>query len=383
MPIFNKIIALSKQLAASILNDEKPNSLKNSEIFSEKDKNHIIKHLTDDSLINERKELSKKIDKKADWEKVKSKIKVPVRKLYWRYTAAAVFIGVLASSYLIMNTQQENTPIIVNNNIKLGTDKATLTLDNGKEIALEKGTSFKTQNASSNGEELVYDSVETNNEEIAYNYLTIPRGGQFFIKLADGTKVWLNSETKFKYPVSFVEGDTRKVELVYGEAYFDVSPSTAHNDSKFVVITNEQEIEVLGTEFNIKAYKDEVNIITTLVHGKVGVNYQDNGYLLEPNQQSNIDLNKHIVSIQEVDVENDISWKEGIFSFDNKTLKEIMIVLSRWYDFDVEYQNSIIENVEFVGVLSKNQNIEDILYIIKNYGIIKNFEINDKKIIIK
>src|SRR5690606_21483982 len=113
------------------------------------------------------------------------------------------------------------------------------------------------------GDELVYDSdskiKDTENGPI-YNYLTIPRGGHFFVQLSDGTQVWLNSESKLKYPVKFQNGKTREVELVYGEAYFKVSPSTGHNGSSFHVLTKFQEVDVLGTEFNIKAYNGEDEI---------------------------------------------------------------------------------------------------------------------------
>ena len=145
-----------------------------------------------------------------------------------------------------------------------------MTLADGSKIALEKGTPVQTQNANSNGEELIYESSK-NTSRLVYNYLTIPRGGQFVIKLSDGTKVWLNSASQLKFPVAFIEGESREVELVYGEAYFEVSPSTAHKGAHFQVYNKKQKVEVVGTEFNIKAYKDESNIYTTLVNGKVNV----------------------------------------------------------------------------------------------------------------
>lgn len=387
MSIFNKIISLSKQIAASKLIDEPSEALKNSEIFNETDKNYIIKNLTDKSLIEERLSLAKQINKKADWKKVKSKINVPVRKLYWRYAAvAAVIVGALTSSRIFLNIPPVNTPIIVNNNInniKSGTDKAILTLENGEEVALEKGTNLKTQDATSNGKEIVYETKKRNTKEVAYNYLTIPRGGQFFIKLSDGTEVWLNSESKLKYPVSFIDGAIRKVELVYGEAYFEVSPSTEHSGTKFMVVHNEHEIEVLGTEFNIKAYQDETNIITTLVHGTVNINYQGEKYLLNPNQQSNLDRTTNEILISKVNVDNDILWRKGVFSFNDKSLNEIMKVLSRWYDVDVEFATEELGNVRFNGVLNKNQQLEEILQTIQTTNYINTYEIKNKKITLK
>ncbi|WNH11304.1 FecR family protein [Thalassobellus suaedae] len=387
MSILSKILTLSKQIAASLLKDHKPIDLYKSEIFNEENKDYIIKNLTDENIIRERLEQSNQIDKKADWKTVKSKIDAPVRKLFWRYAAVASVIGIITATYFfkdgLLNNSNNDSSVIVNT-IKIGTDKAILTLDDGSQIALEKGTSFQTKNANSNGEQIVYG--ETNSEEkskIVYNYLTIPRGGQFFIMLADGTQIWLNSESQLKYPVSFVEGETREVELVYGEAYFDVSPSSEHNGADFKVINNKQEVKVLGTEFNVKAYSDETNIYTTLVEGKVAISFEDKKQDLLPNQQSNINILNNALTVKTVEVYNEISWKDGVFSFEEKTLKEIMKVLTRWYDVDIVFKNSAIENEEFIGVLGKDQNIEEILINIKNFGIIKDYEIDDTKIVLE
>jgi transmembrane sensor len=304
---------------------------------------------------------------------------------------AAVFIGILISIYTFKNelfntsSNDKDAPIIVNANIiEPGTDKATLTLEDGSQIVLEKGEPLKTKNANSNGEEIIYKANQSNTKARVYNYLTIPRGGQFFIKLSDGTQVWLNSESQLKYPVSFVDGKERVVELVYGEAYFDVSPSAIHKGSKFKVLNQAQEIEVIGTEFNVKAYKDESHIYTTLVEGKVLVNYGNRKQNLLPNEQSNFNPNTKDLVITEVDVYNEISWKDGVFSFERKTLKEMTKVLSRWYDVEIVIKNKSIENEEFVGILRKNKKLEEILTNIKNFGIIKNFQVMDnKKIVIE
>lgn len=306
----------------------------------------------------------------------------------FKYAAAAILVGFLTTTYIfrdkLLIPEVDKKPTIVNAHVILpGTDKATLTLEDGSQIVLEKGTSIQTQNASSNGEKIIYEAEKQKTNEIAYNYLTIPRGGQFFIKLSDGTQVWLNSESKLKYPVNFMEGETRKVELVYGEAYFDVSPSSQHKGSKFKVSNNIQEVEVIGTAFNIKAYKDEGHIYTTLVEGKVEVSIQNKKQGLIPNQQLNLNINTNVSTIKEVDVFNEISWKDGVFSFEEKSLKDIMMVLSRWYDIEVLFKNKSIENEEFIGILRKSQNIEEILTGIKNFGIIKNYTIEGKKVILE
>lgn len=303
-----------------------------------------------------------------------------------KYAAAAVIVFGLGYLFKdnIFKTPVESTPIIVNTNtVQPGTDKATLTLEDGSIIALEKGTTFQTANANSNGEQIVYDESKGRTEELVYNYLTIPRGGQYHIVLSDGTEVWLNSETQLKYPVAFIEGQTREVELVYGEAYFDVSPSTEHNGAKFKVLNAVQEVEVLGTEFNIKAYKDETNIYTTLVEGLVRIDVEDQKFYLKPNQQSNLHSENKNLTLSNIDVYNEISWKNGVFSFERKPLKEIMKVFSRWYDLEVVFANDSLKNSKFYGVLNRGQGIEDILKIFKELKIIDNYEVSGKTIILK
>nr|WP_281501004.1 FecR family protein [Cellulophaga sp. F20128] len=249
---------------------------------------------------------------------------------------------------------------------------------------MEKGSAYNGHNVTSNGEEIVYNKKKSNSkDEIAYNTLTVPRGGQFYLVLSDGTKVWLNSESKLIYPVNFVDGMLRKVELVYGEAYFDVSPSIEHKDTKFLVFNDHQEVEVLGTEFNIKAYNNEDSIYTTLVEGKVSVSNMESKQKLIPNQQTKLNLKNKSIGVQEVDVYSEISWKKGLFSFKGKTLKEIMVVLTRWYDFEVEFANEELENVKFNGVLSKKDSIKEILNVIKKTKFINAYEIKNQKITIQ
>ncbi|GAA3605052.1 FecR domain-containing protein [Flavivirga amylovorans] len=333
------------------------------------------------------------LDKQKAWEAVVIKAQqgqntpvIPIyRKPWFKYTAAASVVFVLALTVFLNkdnNQQQFTEPIIVNNQIEKGTDKATLTLENGEQVTLTKGDTYQTQDATSNGEEIIYDSSSTSSE-LVYNHLTIPRGGQFHLILSDGTQVWLNSESQLKYPVAFNKGETRQVELVYGEAYFDVSPSTNHNGADFKVYHKDQEVQVLGTEFNIKAYKDEVNVYTTLVEGKVAVSYLDQSQNLNPGQQAALYTVQNKLEISNVNAIREIAWINGEFMLEHKTLTEIMQVLSRWYDMDVIFETEKLRDVRFVGVLGKDQSIIEILETIKNFGVITNYEINNKTITLK
>ncbi|MGM8362918.1 FecR family protein [Flavobacterium sp. ARAG 55.4] len=316
----------------------------------------------------------------------KEKKRNKVRKIISYSAAAAVVLGMLTTTYLYTTDffdKPVEVPVVVNNTISVGTNKAVLTLEDGSDVTLEKNKIYKKNNVVSNGEELVYNNDSKTKSGLVYNYLTIPRGGQFQIKLADGTEVWLNSETKLKFPVAFAEGTPREVELIYGEAFFDVSPSTEHKGAKFKVLNKNQEVEVLGTEFNIKAYKDEDKIYTTLVEGKVSISNLTSKKYLSPNQQAIINHTNTDIMINTIDAYNEVLWTKGIFSFKGKTLKEIMTVMSRWYDVDVVFKNVKLEKEKFNGVLSKNDEIREILSIIKKTNFINDYEIKDRKITIK
>lgn len=320
---------------------------------------------------------------------IKKKIKTNKRtqsiKQFTRYAAAAIIIGFISIPFFIKNANinLNNTPAISNGLIKSGTNKATLTLNNGKEIPLHEGETYSSDYLNSDGTNLIYNKkVNDQPKEIAYNYLTIPRGGQYALVLPDGTKVWINSDSKIKYPTRFVKGKPRQVELVYGEAYFEVTPSNENEGSKFMVHSRTQDIEVLGTKFNIKAYLDEYSIYTTLVEGSITVSSQGETELLTPNHQSIINIGSSKITITDANIPESIAWKDGIFSFKNMPLKQMMKILSRWYNTEVTFSNPEIELIEFTGVLGKDQNIEDILSIITNSNNIA-YEIKNNTIIFK
>ena len=188
---------------------------------------------------------------------------------------------------------------------------------------------------------------------------------------------------QLKYPVVFTKGQPRQVELVYGEAYFDVSPSTNHNGATFKIYNNHQEIEVLGTEFNVKAYKDDPFIYTTLVEGSVAVSVNDGSIKkLIPGEQSTLNIQNNSISITNVNIQDAVSWKDGVFSFRGKPLKDLMKVLARWYDMNVVFKNEAHKDIKFKGILRKHQSIEEVMSIIKSTSI-NNYTIDNKTITIK
>ena len=373
---------------------------------------YLTDHITDSELeqllvwIKKRKNLEKfkkiirenyqihivisSIDEEIALKKVKNAIKRTERPVKFfqqkilKFAASIVILIALSSYFLTQDFKTENDASnILNNTIKIGSDKAILTLENGHNIILEKGKKYNSKNAESNGENIIYKGNTGSKAKINYHYLTIPRGGQYHLKLTDASEIWLNSESKLKYPTSFTKGEERAVELLYGEAYFIVSPSDENNGTKFKVKTGIQRIEVLGTQFNIKAYEDETSIYTTLIEGKVSIDNTIKIELLKPNQQSVINRANRKIKITNIDVSSEIAWVYGDFIFNRKPLKDIMKVLSRWYDIEVEFEYKEMENIKFFGELSRYQSIEDILKLIKTTNTINSYEINNGKILIK
>ena len=332
---------------------------------------------------------------KYDLQIAKSKIHKRIRLIekrnklerYKKIAFAASIILLVGIS--LFNQFYFNETIIIRDPIVIGTDKAVLTLENGDQVILEKGQKFQNKTVNSDGKELSYSiknrsSSNFKNEKIASNFLTIPRGGQFSLNLEDGTKVLLNSDSKIKYPVKFIKGKKRQVELLYGEAFFDVSSSQNNNGSEFIVSTKTQKINVLGTKFNIKAYSEDDIITTTLVEGKVKVENGENQILLFPNQQSKVDSNSTVINVSDVDVSQQISWINGLFSFNDTSLEDIMHTLSRWYDLEFIFKSANQKGFIFSGILERTKSIEDILFIIEKTSSSNeiNFEINNKTIII-
>lgn len=302
-----------------------------------------------DSLSGEASMLTER-DLEADVKAVRTRLLKGKRKprQQWLYYAASVIAligcGVMltkqfkskSADHLLTTAESHETYDILP-----GGNKAVLTLANGKTIELNEAYSGLIINDDISYEDgsVIYADLlsTTDNEQPTASpvlTLSIPKGGQYQITLADGTKVWMNAASTLTYPAKFT-GDKRMVELE-GEAYFDV----AHNaHTPFIVTAGDQVIEVLGTQFNVSSYRDESAIKTTLVAGSVKVygGTGHDGMLLKPGQQSSWDK-AHELTITNVDVSSAIAWKEGLFSFDNMSIKTMMRQLSRWYNVDVIFE---------------------------------------------
>ncbi len=382
--MYDRIFALANKLARALSNSEETSALKEADYLSKETKNRIQENLSEPAVEEQLSKL-KDIDVNNDWAKVVTRLQPQKKnKLPNLYKVAAIALLLLSTSYLTYNYihQIPNQGAQVQIAIEPGTDKALLTLEDGTQVALSPETPFKNKVAQNKGNSLEYNPVNAQSNTV-YNYLSVPRGGQYQLTLSDGTKIWLNADTKIKYPIAFQSGETRTVELLYGEAYLIVSSSSKHQGDAFTIIAKGQEVTVIGTAFNLKAYNDEEKIYTTLVEGKVHIAAKSKQTQLHPGEQSVWDPSTDQLSKSSVDVNHHTAWIRGYFYFKDKPLNEIMQVLSRWYDVQISFGSPELQHVKFSGLLSKKQTIEEILNGIQNINSISAYGIKNKSITIK
>ncbi|SEN84956.1 FecR family protein [bacterium A37T11] len=223
-------------------------------------------------------------------------------------------------------------------------------------------------------------SDKADGTNIAKNTIITPKGRQYHIVLPDGTKVWLNAATTLTYPVCFT--NKRLVEIA-GEAYFEIAED---KNIPFIVKSSLQEIEVLGTSFNVRSYDDDSSSVTTLITVKVMVNHQaENGKslsaLLTPGQQAIVDTEDR-VSTRVVDTDETISWKDGVFVFNNEEIKDVMKKVSRWYDIDVDIRDGM-EGKRIGGSIQQFKDVKKIMQSLQATGLLHYYMEGGKIVIIK
>ncbi len=301
--------------------------------------------------------------------------------------ASVILFLVAASSLFIFKKPGKNSTAAVKTvqpvlqDISPGKTGAVLTLSDGSKIVLDSlqgsvGLQGHSQVINKNG--LLSYSVKNNSSEVVYNTMSTPVGRQYQVVLADGTKVWLDAASSITYPTSF-PGDDRKVSIK-GEAYFEV----VHDARKpFHVMINDLEVRVLGTHFNINAYENEGAIKATLIEGSVKVSKNNSNIIITPGQQVIASNTNNNVPFQkkEVDLDEVMAWKNSKFIFQDADIKSIMRQLERWYGVTASYEGNVT-NEEFVGVISRNVNISQILTMLEKTGRV-GFEIEGKNIIVK
>jgi ferric-dicitrate binding protein FerR (iron transport regulator) len=305
----------------------------------------------------------------------------------WRYAAAAVVIlaGGITGLYAIfhgskrMDLAQTGVRHLPADKIEPGSTRAILQLGDGAEIQLDSvqnGVLSKqgsTQIIKVQAGNLVYQTGTSNNDQVSFNTIIVPRGGYYNVTLPDGTKVWLNAASSLRFPTSF-SGNSREVEL-RGEAYFEIA---SNKKMPFSVAINQTSVQVLGTHFNVNGYDDEGSIRTTLLEGAVKFRYGSDEKLIRPGQEIIYSKQTHSAAVQQADTNQVMGWKNGFFEFDNLELPAIMRLISRWYNVDVSYHST--RQIELTGSLSRKSKLEEVLQLLEKNGV--HVTVNDRTIII-
>ncbi|MDI3319844.1 FecR family protein [Pinibacter soli] len=308
-------------------------------------------------------------------------------RLSWvKYAAAIIIIcGVGVGAYWwATNRTAENSVTDIHSKsiaqIKPGGDKAILTLADGSVINLDSAANG---NLTSQGGvrvrklasgQIAYEMSGRQSEEVMWNKISTPKGGQYQLTLPDGTKAWLNAASSLRFPTAFT-GTERRVELT-GEGYFEVAQNAA---KPFYVNTGTTVVKVLGTAFNVMAYDDEDAKKITLLQGGVLVNEASNTAKLVPGQQATVEAGISVAD--NVDLEQVMAWKNGTFVFgESMSVEEAMRQIARWYDVDVVFRHKI--NGHIGGSVSRNANISEVLKILELTGVVK-VEVVGRKVIVQ
>ncbi|HVU94041.1 MAG TPA: FecR domain-containing protein [Puia sp.] len=321
-----------------------------------------------------------------------------VRKMSWRRVAVAAAVLVLATGggYFAFQGSKASVPVVTvvrrapAGDVLPGSDKAVLELGDGSQVVLDSTGSggIRRQGGAevvkTGVEGLKYTAVEGaggagGTGAVVYNRLTTPKGGQYRLELQDGTKVWLNAGSSIRYPTAFM-GTERRVEI-RGEAYFQVAQNAQQPFRVSVegAAGGSQEIEVLGTEFNVNGYADEPDARTTLVDGGVRVVRGDENVVLKPLQQavgSAMGLKKRELA----DLEQVVAWKSGAFGFEEADVPEILRQIARWYDVEVVYAGKMSSD-RFTGRIPRNTSLAGVLKILNISGV--RLEAENKKIVVR
>ncbi|MCC8173680.1 MAG: FecR domain-containing protein, partial [Odoribacter sp.] len=304
------------------------------------------------------------LDSDKAWNKITNQIKLENKQKYLFIkilVAASILLGLLITLFLPhkdLSNQETYT------SIPAGTSKAMLYVSVGEYSNFGKNeiSSYQTEEAvllETDSLDL-FSASQKKDEKNIYHTLVVPKGGEYKLILPDSTKIWLNSDTRLIYSAQLT--DEKREVFLEGEIYLEVS----RDDKRpFFVHTHQGSIEVLGTSFNVSAYAQQENTITTLVKGSVEVSTKTEKVVLKPGQQAVSLHNASPIVVREVDVNYYTSWVKGIFEFENMALKEITDYLSRWYNIDFEFTDNASPNRRFTGGIKKYLPLEEFLAVIE------------------
>lgn len=296
-------------------------------------------------------------------------------------TAAAIATLLLGSLLLLRHPQEESDPLPLTQKIEAGKRQARLVMASGRTVSLDTLRQLEAEELTVRNEQgtfVLETPTETAGEETpAYHYVEVPAGGEFDFRLPDGTQVFLNAESRLRFPAHFLPGKERRVFLT-GEAYFDVARDTS---APFSVTLEHTTVTVLGTSFNVSAYPGEHREVTTLVDGAVRLDRNTGGrpVRLSPGQQGSYDARLDTLTRQEVNVSYYTAWKNGVFAFHRQPLEQVMQTLSRWYVFEPRYADPELKSILYTGKIARHATIEEVLHTFELLDEVR-FDIRGKEI---
>ena len=388
----NNIFQLARIIAASLrgkANDEEQRTLREWLSVSTRNKK-IYDGFKDGKRLEQKIVESQQINWKNDYQHFITKRQRARKnrrmKTIIRY-AAILTLPIVAAGIFLLQKNDQQAIVSISEVIKPGEHKAVLITGGGDRITLSDSTLSPIQeqngmivNVMNNKVfyTLPEDSLCTQESPI-FNTLQIPRGGEYFLTLADGTEVWLNAETEIRYPVQFT--GNKRVVYLDGEAYFTVAPD---KKKPFTVVSTHASVSVLGTQFNFRAYPDEQDVQTTLVSGSVimqSEKYKQQVKLV-PGEQGVLEKRSANLTKLEVNTYLYTAWKDGRFAFRDARLEDLFNILARWYDLSVFYQSPEAKDIRFTGDLNKTDDFKSILKIIEQNERVT-FTVNQRTVFIQ
>jgi len=323
-------------------------------------------------------------DVDAAWKITQQSVKSRRTMKNWLGYAAAVLVPLMLffAVYQLSDRGQEQTNLFTNT-IKPGEHKAMLILSDGSQIEVAEADTLIRQTESGIAIEL--DSMGINYQNVAkplttdirYNSINTSRGMEYSMTLEDGTKVWLNASSSLRYPERFI-GKNREV-YAEGEVYFEV---TTDKSRPFYVHFNDKKIRVLGTQFNVRSYKEEKNDFVTLAEGSIKLDSKQTSVILEPNKQAVVNKITGQLEVQFVNAMVYGAWRKGNFVYDKAPLEIIINDVARWYQLNVSYQEESIKTKRISLYTPRQSSISDLLEILEATEDIS-FEINEGNLIVR
>lgn len=376
MEVNREYFRIAELMAAFSTGSQTEDDEKELQLWLQEDERNLRlwERLMNREVYEENNRLREKFPASEAWAKVEASLDNKVRKMKpWRNLLkyAAILLAVVSVGALYWWDRSSADAPVVEQQILAGSAGAKLTLGNGRVIDISKNNSFEmteadgTRIATDSGN-IDYSMGDAATGTALLNEIQTMTGMEYSVTLSDGTRIFLNAETKLKFPVAF-KGTDRTVELT-GEAYFDVAKDAKH---PFIIKNGNVAVKVLGTSFNFRAYADEQHVVTTLAEGKVAVSSGGESRHIVPGEQAVVAVESGKMEVRNVDVMFYTAWRTGRFLFRNEELGKVLKQLSRWYRFEYHFEDEEARSIEIGASFDRYDSMAPIVEMLKSTGLVK------------